>query len=810
MATQTSFNAGELTPQIYGKGDLAKYHNGCRTLRNLICLPHGPAARRPGLPYVASTKTASRKAVLIPFEFSTDQTYMLEFGHLYIRFYRNKSQIESSPGVPYEIASPYTEDDLEGLDIAQSADTLFIGSTAHWPRELVRFDHNNWTLSEVVFSPPPFLDVNTDPTILVTASAVTGVGITLTASSPIFTAAHVGSYFRIAELIEAKYDEWETGKGYAALFVVVSAGGVYKTTLGGTAGIRPPVHLTGTESDGAIDWEYLHPGWGYAKIVGFSSTTSVTANVVSRLPDSSLAGEHRWSEGAWSDERGHPGAVTIHQQRITWAKSPSFPERMWLSESGKYRDHAVSKPVVDSDALDLTLGTKKVNAIQWIESVGGLVVGTSEAEWRVSGSDGGALTANSKDTIPGSFSGSASIQPVGIGNTLLFVQRHGKIVRELIYAWESQSFSGEELTILAEHLTRDYGIVRMAFQRQPYKVLWCVREDGILLGLTYHKEHDVWGWHRHDTAGLVEDVSVINGIGQDEVWFINQRNINGADVRYMEVMADFFKADDTTDATFLDACKTHDGRYNSSDEIITISGITKANPAVVTTGVNHDLLDGDSIRIRYVEGMEDSNGDSLVNEFDFVVANKTPTTFELTGLDTSGATVYVKAGTVGKNDTVISGLDHLENEEVDILSDGAPVASQIVAGGSITLAKAASVVCVGLGYVSDLATLPVVRVGRDGRVLSGLLYRITNVILQLYKSLGVQVGSDEDSLSHIPFTDSSVPEGRPAPLFSGFSRDKGLKNNTFGREASILIRQDQPLPLTISSISYSTEEQDDD
>ena len=144
---QYSFNAGELSPFLYGRVDIAKYASGCRTLENFVCLPHGPAARRPGLQFIAPVKVAGKYVRLVPFQVSTEQAYILEFGENYIRFYKEGGQI----GAPYEVATNYLESDLTRMDFAQSADTLFIAHDRHVPAKLLRISDTNWVLSDILF-----------------------------------------------------------------------------------------------------------------------------------------------------------------------------------------------------------------------------------------------------------------------------------------------------------------------------------------------------------------------------------------------------------------------------------------------------------------------------------------------------------------------------------------------------------------------------------------------------------------------------------------------------------------------------------
>lgn len=142
----TNWTAGELSPLMEGRTDMEAYRKGCLELENIFIYPHGPATKRPGFKYVSEVKDSSKRVRLIPFEFSTEQAYILEFGDQYIRFYMDQGQILSG-GTPYEIASPYTEEDLDGLKYCQSADVMILTHPDHPPRQLARTGHTSWTLT---------------------------------------------------------------------------------------------------------------------------------------------------------------------------------------------------------------------------------------------------------------------------------------------------------------------------------------------------------------------------------------------------------------------------------------------------------------------------------------------------------------------------------------------------------------------------------------------------------------------------------------------------------------------------------------
>lgn len=152
---QVSFNAGELSPQLKGRIDLDKYRNGCETMLNFIPQIHGPAKKRPGTRFVREVKTSAKKTRLIPFQFNVFQSYILEFGDLYIRFHRDGGTVLDA-GVPYEIVSTYLEAELPAIHFAQSADVMYLVHQNHPPRKLSRLGDANWTIADVTFTSGPF------------------------------------------------------------------------------------------------------------------------------------------------------------------------------------------------------------------------------------------------------------------------------------------------------------------------------------------------------------------------------------------------------------------------------------------------------------------------------------------------------------------------------------------------------------------------------------------------------------------------------------------------------------------------------
>ena len=472
---QTSFNAGELSPLLKGRPSLEKFKNGCETLENFIPQIQGPARKRPGTRFVAEVKDSADATRLLPFEYSISQSYVLEFGDLYVRFYLDGGVVESSPGVPLEVVSPYTSAQVGSLEYAQSADVIYITHPEHPPYKLARTSALVWTLTAVTFAWPPFNDENTGTTTI-TASAVTGAGITLTASASLFVAGDVGSYFKISEVSASKYNQWTTGVAHTSGDIVYYLGNIYQAGTTASAGTRPPIHTTGAESDGAVTWTFLHDGAGYAQVTAYISATQVTATVVKRLPTTSAT--TRWSEGAWSNRRGHPHAVTFYEDRLWFAGSTSRPQTLWASVSGDYENHKYGTN--DDDALNYTINTQDMNTIEWLAPTKVLAIGTANGEFTLSATQisDPVTPTNVKITPQTTFGSATDVKPLRVGSVILFLQRAGRKLREYAYQFDTDSFVAPNMNVLADHITKS-GVLELAYQQEPSQIVWAPRTDGV-------------------------------------------------------------------------------------------------------------------------------------------------------------------------------------------------------------------------------------------------------------------------------------------------------------------------------------------
>ena len=840
-AQLTNFTGGELSPRLDGRNDLTKYSSGCKTLENFIVYPHGAAARRSGTTFVAEVADSDNKTRLIPFEFSTTQTYMLEFSNLKMRVYKDDGSVlegdktisgitqanpavvtatshgysngdevvvssvvgmtevnskrflvadkttntfelqnkdgtdinssaftaYSSGGVSnkvFEITTPYTTAQLFDIKFAQSADVMYITHPAHEVEKLSRTGHTAWTLADVDFTNGPFQDANTTTTTLTPASTAAGTGVNITASA--------------------------------------------------TTGINNDVGWLTTDIG-----RQIHFNSGYAVITARTSATVAVATVTTAFHNTNAIAD--WYLGAFSDTTGHPSCVTFFEQRLVFAGTTNQPQTIFFSKSGDYEnmDANIGGTVADDDAIIYTIASNQVNAIRFMTATRTLILGTAGGEFTVSG--GGTDSAVTPTNIlikKQSNHGAANVDAIAVGNATLFLQRAKRKVRELAYNFDVDGYIAPDMTILAEHVTES-GLTQMSYQQEPNQIIWGVRNDGELIGLTYQREQQVTAWHRHIFGGR---------FGQATVTVTDYANIaNGTRI--------VLKKTDGTTTTFTSATSATSGKFHTTSSnnqtatnlktlidadsnftatvlsnVVTITETSPLSTGFLTikslddatrlTSTNEGKAVCESVSVIPTDDSEYQtwvivkrtiNGITrrfveFINTFDFTETDNTTFNFLDSALAYAGSAV-----------TTISGLDHLEGQTVGILANGATHPDKTVSNGSITLDRASTNVKVGLAYNSILQTMRI-DAGSQNGTSQGKTKRIYEITIRLFESIGVEVGETLDNMERIPFRTSFDPMDEGLPTFTG---DKAVEfRGNYDTDGFIFVRQTQPLPLTILSL----------
>lgn len=316
--------------------------------------------------------------------------------------------------------------------------------------------------------------------------------------------------------------------------------------------------------------------YGY---VGASETTSFTdENITPDIADGPQEGNNPFS-GAGK----YPRAVTFHEQRLAFAGTLDEPSAVYLGQSGNYENFGAAEPAKDSDAITFRVRSREKNEIRSMVSTRGLSLFSSAAEWIVSGGNEDFLSQNPK-IVPQSYRGASYLQPIVVGNVILFPQARGGVVRDFSYQFAEDGFTGSDLTIMARHLFEDRKIVSWAYAQSPHSIVWAALDNGMLVSLTYMREHEVWAWTRHEIDGLVEDVIAIPESSEDAVYFVIRRTINGQTKRYVERLHSraFALAED---AFFVDCGLSYEGAA-----ITTVSGLHHLEGKAVVALANGNVV----------------------------------------------------------------------------------------------------------------------------------------------------------------------------------------------------------------------------
>ncbi len=568
-----SYAGGELTPSLYARADLAKYQIGLKTCRNFLVQRHGGAANRPGTRLVERCKTDDFDITLARYVSEIpEESVLIEFGELYFRFYQQGAIVELAGVAAYNGATAY-----EIGDIVVSGGTNYYAIAAttgnappnatfwyampgdvleiphpftdprqtHWvqsgriitfthrdfpPHDLVHFSLTRWAIVELDTAPkvtPP-----QNPVLTVGAAGARAMGYVITAAHPV---------------------TFEESEPSAQVINAACADPSHQApnVLSWDVLLTPPV--TGDPSP-----EYYvycdADGNGTYGFIGVA-TGAATFNDPGITPDYTRTPPQPQTKFAASGE--YPQTCAYHQQRRWFGHSEDVPDAIFASKTGYPDNFDISSPLQDDDAITARIAGNNHHAVRRLIALKNLLVMTDGGEWRLVGPDNGIVTPNSIDFDQETYVGIArDVAPIIIGNSIIYLQARQSIIRDLSFNQEVEGLAGKDLTVYATHLFEGRTIRSIDYAQVPESVVWAVRSDGSLLGLTYVKEQDVMAWHRHDTNnGDFECVCVVPEPGEDGVYFIVERNGH----RYIEQLASRSVLTFDVDAFFVDSGLSYSG-----------------------------------------------------------------------------------------------------------------------------------------------------------------------------------------------------------------------------------------------------------
>lgn len=536
-----NFTGGEVTPSIAMRYDLQKFGTFLQICENFIPNAHGDIERRPGMEYISTTEQDS---YLFPFQFSSEpsENYALVFSKWDVRVYENSSGCLSS----CMECQPYSTSHFCEITYAQVADVLYLAHRCYPLYKITRTLCNNsfcWEMNQVLFN--------------VSICAPTNVRVCAVSGCSDYAACYCTSTL--------SYKVSAVDKCGIESVASSAATTTFRYPTDWYQGDH--VEVSWAEVQGASEYNIYRDYGGFYGFIGTS--TNVTFTDENYEPDVSITPRVNW----WPFSGGnYPGSITFHQQRLALAGTNQAPSSFYMSRTGDFESFRKSYPLQDDDPIEYMVSSNSVDDIHWLASFGSLFIGTSGAEYSVD-SPGDAITPSSVTIKTQSYWGSKSLPPLIIGSAILHEQRYGSHIREIVYNWEIDGYSGNDLSLLAPQLVEGHIIKQWAYQQSPWSNVWMVREDGILLCLTYIREQNIYAWSRHVTKGEVKSIITLCGETEDILWLIVKRTINGVDKYFLERLhTRLAEQESLADAFYLD-CAVMQEVAESSDPDYTMEGL---------------------------------------------------------------------------------------------------------------------------------------------------------------------------------------------------------------------------------------------
>lgn len=805
---KTSFTAGEISPRVLAREDYEKYYDGAEVIENFVPMIQGGVIARPGTRFVHEAKDSSVRAQLLNFIFNETQSYVLEFGDQYIRYFSNNGIV--------------VESEVAITGISQATQGVVTTGASHG------YQNGEHVILKFILG---MVELNNMTVVVSDKTATT---------------------FKIKD-VDGNYIDTSSYTAYSSEGVACR---IYETTTSYAVADVPDVYVAQS-----ADVMYLvHRSYAPYKL---SRTGHTNWSLVNPTFSGTVG-------GGFNAAGEYPGCVTFHEDRLVLGSSNDQTQTLFFSQAADYEnfDPGTAQP---DEAIEITLSQDKANGIRWLSSGKILSVGTEGGEGIVtSNDDNGAITPDSIKYSPEDTMESAQDRPLKVGNSTLFIQRAKRLVGEFGYNFESDGYISDDVSVLSESILRSKA-VEMAYQKEPNKMIYVPRTDGQIATFTYQKRQKVFAWARMILGGtfdggnaIVESVTVIPGLNEDQVWMSVKRTINGSTRRYIEYLTEFFYADDETDLTdalqmdsaiLRDHAEANLAGNNGDFETWALSvpsGWTLDSGAVAQDSVNvkygsysakvtrstadaalsysnTDFADyqGKTITFKcYVKcstasrariGIEDGvssgyssyhtgSGDYELLSVTYQV-NSAATELKFTLQVNSGAEeayfdgAYAIPGETGADlfTNTVTNADHLEGRTVAVFGDGRVLPDATVTNGSITISEGTyKKIAIGEKYTAKVTTLPFVK-GNPAGSAQGKLSYLSHAILKVFQTVGGHAGhAEQTDLDEIVYEDYPEVMDTPATLVTDDIKVPVEGGNK--RRAQITVEQRQPLPMTILSI----------
>lgn len=877
--SQRAFSGGELDPALHARVDFNKYYTGAKKLLNWKVKQQGGIENREGTEFVGEVKTSSLSTRLVPFDAGSGAEYAIEFGNEYVRFIKNGSYVTltaqnivaisaanpavveysgadtyaagdhiyfssvagslgnylngrtlrvgtvtagsnvfnllnldgtnfNSSSLPaytsggtiaeiYTVTTTYQTADLFDLQVAQSVDVLTIAHPTYPPRNLTRTSDASWAIADISFVPT----IGT-PTVSAAKGGTSSSG-------------SVGYYY-LATAVSATTFEESLAGGLGISQITNSI-----ATLTPDDYINVSIGGGGVAGAGSYNFYKSFNAAGPYGYIGSTISSSTPLKDYGIQPDFTNVAPSAVAQGDFGSSNNYPSAVAYSKQRLFFGNSNNNKEAVWGTKVGLYTNTERNFPIKSDDAVLFKAANKKFNPIRHILDLSKMVLMTENSEIVVNG-DGSVITPSNINLSTPTYNGCSKIPPLVINDNALYVQKNLNIIRDLLFDYQIDGYSGNDLSIFAKHLFEGFTIVDWCYQKNPDSIVWAVRSDGKVLSLTYLREQQVLAWTQHEFEnGFVESCCSVPSTSKDDVYFIIKRTINSKTVRYVERLSDRLVLaaknktvtvagssvirtyDSSNEVKIMDSSLSYDGRASTATVTITQGSgwtvsdtvnVEVSDSSFVSTDVDNEIhvytSTGAVIRLKITAYVDADN-----------------VTCKPLDADVPSELQSVATTDWGMAVDELNGLWHLEGQDVSVLGDGYVVHSpnnekysiKTVTNGSITLNEFFVVIHVGLPITADFQTLNIDTI--DGETMIDKKINIQKVTLFLNKTRGLFAGKDENGdLQEIKMREEEDYD-KPNSLKNG-PADVTIESD-WNSTGSVFVRQIDPIPANILSIHPS-------
>lgn len=671
---QFSFNGGVISPDMFGRIDQAKYQTGVAKCKNFYVELFGGLTYRAGFRYVHHYEKTLGKMRLIPFIFSEEQTVVLAIRAGAVNFFADGGMLLDDNDAPLEIVVPYAEQHLMQLRYAQSADVITITHPDYPPRKIIRKGATEW-VTELV-----------------------SVGYGLTPPQNVAATAHIEDKYKPGGANHDSYIERDYSYQVTAINEENESAASAKVT------VQNDLTLGGNYN--TVTWDTVTGATRY----NVFKLRSGLASYIGETTELSFTDDNIETNGSITPPlirnpfEFYPTAVAYFGQRKVYGGGYKSPQWLRMSRTATDDNFGYHIPLQDTDSIQIRFAARDGNGVKHIVPMSDLMILTSSAVWRLS-SDG-AVTAASVSVNKQSSEGANDVTPVEIGGAAIFASDQTGHIHEISLARSyTVSYQTLDLSILCPQLFDGHKIIDCALLRNPMNIIYFVRDDGVLLSLSYEPQQQVWAWAEHDTDGKFLSVAAIPEENQTVLYALIERN----------------------------------GFYNI-ERMLTRQPIDMQDRC---------FLDG--------------------------------------GYQYKGAPV-----------TSLSGLDWLEGQTISVFADGGVKPPVKVVNGTIQLSRELSNVWIGLSYVAEMQTLPILN-----QQINPVKPKVLNkAFLRVLGTQNILVGANQDILQPTEITEhkprSREPYGRPLNLIDGIVEVPVA--STFERDVQITVKHDKPLPMKLLAL----------